>query len=65
MGLKTLRMLDSGPNKNYQKGQLVTVDEVRAAILIEGDHAEEPGEEVKANGNDSRLQGRTSVRRRV
>ena len=39
--MKKLKMLTSGPNKNYRKGQVVEVDDERAAILIKGRHAEE------------------------
>lgn len=35
MKLVKVRMLGKGPNKNYEKGQIVEVDEMRAAILVE------------------------------
>ena len=41
MKLITIRLLSTGPNKNYKKGQIVTVDEARAALLIAGKDAEE------------------------
>lgn len=39
MNLLQVRMLGSGPNGNYRPGELVTVDEVRAALLVEQGHA--------------------------
>ena len=35
MELVQVRMLDEGPNKNYKKGAIVTVDAARAAHLVE------------------------------
>jgi hypothetical protein len=38
--LVKLKMLTKGPNGNYQKGAVVTVDSERATILVKGKHAE-------------------------
>ena len=35
-----IRMLNKGPNSNYEPGSVILVDEVRAAVLISGGHAE-------------------------
>lgn len=37
--MRKLKMLTPGPNRNYRRGQIVEVDDQRAAILIEGRHA--------------------------
>lgn len=39
MELVKLKMVDSGPNKNYRASQVVVVDEARAKLLIKGRHA--------------------------
>ena len=41
MALVKIKMLDSGPNKNHRKGDVLEVDAARAALLIAGKHAEE------------------------
>lgn len=58
--MKTLKMLTKGPNGNYRKGQVVEVDEQRAALLIEGKHAEEV-----MDGNASGVQERQGLQRGV
>jgi hypothetical protein len=45
--LVTIRMLDSGPNGNYVKGQSVAVDALRAAALIKCGAAEEKSKKPK------------------
>lgn len=42
MHMRELKMLDRGPNKNYRKGSVVTVDDLRAQLLVEGGHAADP-----------------------
>ena len=39
--MKTLKMITTGPNKNYKVGDIVTVDDARAAILIKAKAAKE------------------------
>jgi hypothetical protein len=41
MKLVEIRMLTKGPNGQYRKGQIVTVDEIRAALLVTEKHGEE------------------------
>ena len=60
MGLVTLKMLDPGPNRNYAQGEVIQVDALRAAYLVEHNHAEE----VK-HGDSVRVQRRKGVQRRV
>jgi hypothetical protein len=51
--LLTIRMLDSGPNGNYAKGQTVAVDALRAAVLIKCGAAEDPAKPRKPKEVDS------------
>lgn len=37
--MQRLKMLTTGPNRNYRKGSVVEVDDQRAAILVAGKHA--------------------------
>jgi hypothetical protein len=37
--MQRLKMLTTGPNRNYRKGQVVEVDDQRAEILLAGKHA--------------------------
>lgn len=37
--MKKIKMLSSGPNKNYRKGQVVEVDQERAKVLVQTKHA--------------------------
>lgn len=37
-----IKMLTSGPNKNYTPGQIIEVDPVRATALMAGRHAGDP-----------------------
>lgn len=37
--MQKLKMLTTGPNRNRRKGQVVEVDDQRAAILLAGKHA--------------------------
>lgn len=37
--MRRLKMKDKGPNKNYHRGQIVEVDDLRAVLLIDGGHA--------------------------
>lgn len=39
MKLKKIKLTSSGPNKNYRKGQVIEVDEMRAELLIKEKHA--------------------------
>lgn len=55
--LVQIRMLTRGPNRQYRKGQVLTVDSERAARLIESNDAEE----VRADGDADRIQGRQGV----
>jgi len=48
-----LKMLTTGPNKNYRVGQVVEVDEQRAAILLKGKHAQKPGKAVRDGDSSS------------
>ena len=38
--MQKIRLLDRGPNGQYRRGQVVEVDDMRAAVLIEGGHAQ-------------------------
>jgi hypothetical protein len=38
--MQKLTMLNSGPNGTYKPGQVVEVDDARAALLLDGEHAE-------------------------
>ncbi len=58
--LVTIRMLSSGPNRNYRKGQIVNVDKQRAVLLISEKHAEEV-----TNGDTGSLQKRQGLQRGV
>jgi len=42
MGKRKIRMLTSGPNKNYRPGEVVEVDHVRAKLLVDRGDAEYP-----------------------
>ncbi len=39
--MRKVKMLTTGPNGQYKKGQVVEVDAARAQALIDGKHAEE------------------------
>jgi chaperone required for assembly of F1-ATPase len=45
--MQKLKMVTTGPNRNYRKGQVVEVDDQRADILLDGKHAVRVGEEVR------------------
>jgi hypothetical protein len=49
-GTVKIRMLTKGPNGNFKKGQLVTVDKLRAAALLASKDAEEVKEEDVRTG---------------
>jgi hypothetical protein len=54
--MQKLKMLTTGPNRNYRKGQVVEVDDQRAEILLAGKHAVDLNakvEEVSDNGSDT------------
>lgn len=54
--MQRLKMLTTGPNRNYRKGQVVEVDDQRAEILLAGKHAVDLNvevEEVSDNGSDT------------
>lgn len=38
--LVAIRLLTRGPNNNLPKGKVITVDAVRAQVLIDGGHAQ-------------------------
>lgn len=54
--MKTLKMLTKGPNLNYRVGQVVEVDDARAALLVKGKHAKEV-----IDGNTSGIQERQDL----
>lgn len=58
--MKTLKMLTKGPNGNHRKGQIVTVDDKRAALLLAGKHAEEV-----IDGDTAGIQERQDLQGRV
>ena len=60
MALVKIRMLDSGPNKNHYKGEVIEVDRLRADVFIAQEHAEE----VK-DGDSLRVDGRKDIPKRV
>jgi hypothetical protein len=54
--MQRLKMLTTGPNRNYRKGQVVEVDDQRAEILLAGKHAVDLNakvEEVSDNDSDT------------
>lgn len=54
--MRRLKMLDKGPNRNYRRGQIIEVDDQRAARLIEGEHAVEVDEKEVSDGDTERIQ---------
>jgi hypothetical protein len=52
--MRKLRMVDKGPNRNYRRGQIIEVDDLRAVHLLSGGHAkdfDEPEEVIAEDGN--------------
>jgi hypothetical protein len=50
--MQRLKMLTTGPNRNYRKGQVVEVDDQRAEILLAGKHAVDLNVEVEEVSDD-------------
>ncbi|MFA5866913.1 MAG: hypothetical protein WC891_02990 [Actinomycetota bacterium] len=45
-----IKMLTTGPNGNYRKGQIVEVDDKRAAVLVKAKAAKYLDEDNEADG---------------
>ena len=57
--MQRLKMSGKGPNGNYRRGQIVEVDDERAAILLDGGHArpaDEPEEVIEDASSDEECQ---------
>lgn len=50
--MQKLKMLTTGPNRNYRKGQVVEVDDQRAEILLAGKHAVDLNAKVEEVSDD-------------
>lgn len=59
--MRRLKMLTTGPNRNYRRGSIVEVDDQRAEKLIEGKHAVEV-REVADDGDSERTEELQAVR---